>query len=211
MFSKKFVDLLQSQNITAYKVAKDTGISQGLMNEYKSGKKNPTIQNLKKISDYLGVPVGYFLGEDTTQGMINYELFPVKAAIFSPIKSGDITKEDFCRQVGISDYTLYQWRNNGSTSYLDKLPEIAGALGVSVDKLLGKSFSSDDQRNSYILSLKHFQSQADEAFPELFGSSKMTITVTAEEFSLIEAYRTKSDEIKAAARGLLGVTAVRKD
>lgn len=211
MFNENLRAMRVKRDFSQTEMAARLFISQQAYAKYELGTSSPNPETLAKIADILEVSVDYLLGKDTTQGMINYELFPVKAAIFSPIKSGDITKEDFCRQVGISDYTLYQWRNNGSTSYLDKLPEIAGALGVSVDKLLGKSFSSEDQRNSYILSLKHFQSQADEAFPELFGSSKMTITVTAEEFSLIEAYRTKSDEIKAAARGLLGVTAVGKD
>lgn len=62
MFTKRFVDILQINNVTAYKVAKGTGISQGLMNEYKNGVKLPTIQNLAKIADYLNVSVDYLLG-----------------------------------------------------------------------------------------------------------------------------------------------------
>ena len=62
MFTKRFVYILQINNITAYKIAKDTGISQGLMNEYKNGVKLPTIQNLIKIADYLNVSVDYLLG-----------------------------------------------------------------------------------------------------------------------------------------------------
>lgn len=62
MFTERFVNILQSNNITAYRIAKDTGISQGLMNEYKNGVKLPTIQNLLKIADYLDVSIDYFLG-----------------------------------------------------------------------------------------------------------------------------------------------------
>ena len=43
-------------------VAKMTGISQGTMNEYKNGKKLPTIPNLLKIADFLDVSVDYLLG-----------------------------------------------------------------------------------------------------------------------------------------------------
>lgn len=62
MFTARFVEYLQFKNITAYKVAKETGISQGLMNEYKNGIKLPTVQNLAKIADYLDCSVDYLLG-----------------------------------------------------------------------------------------------------------------------------------------------------
>ena len=62
MFTQFFVQTLQSRNITAYKLAKETGISQGLMNEYKNGVKLPTLQNIVKIADYLNVSVDYLLG-----------------------------------------------------------------------------------------------------------------------------------------------------
>ena len=62
MFTDVFVQLLQEKRITAYRIAKETGISQGLMNEYKSGKKSPNIQNLVKIADYLDCSIDYLLG-----------------------------------------------------------------------------------------------------------------------------------------------------
>lgn len=69
MFAENFITLLQIKKITAYKVAKDTGISQGLCNEYKNGIKTPTIENLIKIADYLDCSVDYLLGRvDTPNG-----------------------------------------------------------------------------------------------------------------------------------------------
>lgn len=62
MFKERFIQIIQSKNLTAYKVAKATGISQGLMNEYKNGIKLPTLQNLLKIADYLDCSVDYLLG-----------------------------------------------------------------------------------------------------------------------------------------------------
>lgn len=62
MFSQIFVDYLQSHNLTAYKVAKETGISQGLMGEYKRGEKLPEINNLIKIANYLDVSIDYLVG-----------------------------------------------------------------------------------------------------------------------------------------------------
>lgn len=62
MFKDRFVQYIQSKRVTAYRVAKETGISQGLMNEYKNGVKLPTVQNLIKIADYLDCSVDYLLG-----------------------------------------------------------------------------------------------------------------------------------------------------
>lgn len=62
MFNNNFVQILQERNITAYKVSKETGISQGRMNEYKSGKTMPTVENLVKIADYLECSIDYLLG-----------------------------------------------------------------------------------------------------------------------------------------------------
>lgn len=62
MFTEKFRHILQETNTTAYKVAKETGISQGLMAEYNRGEKIPTVNNLVKIADYLNVSIDYLLG-----------------------------------------------------------------------------------------------------------------------------------------------------
>jgi transcriptional regulator with XRE-family HTH domain len=62
MFKDIFVELLQKKQLTVYRIAKDTSISQGLMNEYKTGIKRPTIDNLMKIADYLDVSTDYLLG-----------------------------------------------------------------------------------------------------------------------------------------------------
>lgn len=62
MFNYIFVEILQTKKLTAYRVAKETNISQGLMNEYKNGIKVPTIENLIKIADYLDVSIDYLVG-----------------------------------------------------------------------------------------------------------------------------------------------------
>ncbi|MCI8388123.1 MAG: helix-turn-helix transcriptional regulator [Clostridiales bacterium] len=62
MFTEKFIELMQIKSLTSYRIAKETGISQGLMNEYKNGKKLPTLQNVTKIADYLNCSVDYLLG-----------------------------------------------------------------------------------------------------------------------------------------------------
>ncbi len=62
MFTDRFRYILQCKNLTAYRIAKETGISQGLMAEYNRGEKIPTVNNLIKIADYLDCSVDYLLG-----------------------------------------------------------------------------------------------------------------------------------------------------
>lgn len=71
MFTDIFVEILQEKGVTPYQVAKNTGISQGLMGEYKKGIKMPTISNLIKIADYLDCSVDYLLGRSDNPNMVN--------------------------------------------------------------------------------------------------------------------------------------------
>lgn len=61
-----FERLLDKNGITAYRVSKDTGITQTLLSNWKTGKSVPNLQNLKKIADYFGVTVDYLMtGEES--------------------------------------------------------------------------------------------------------------------------------------------------
>lgn len=71
MFVERFKTLLEKNVVTAYKVAKDTNISQGLMGEYQKGIKTPSSQNIIKIADYFGCSVDYLLGRTDSPTAIN--------------------------------------------------------------------------------------------------------------------------------------------
>lgn len=58
---EKFKALLDERGITAYRVAKDTGLSSVVFTDWKNGKSNPKVDKLKKIADYFGVTIEYFL------------------------------------------------------------------------------------------------------------------------------------------------------
>ena len=62
---KKFADLLEKCNETAYSVSKDTGISQSIFSEWKSGRiKMLGADKLKILANYFGVSIEYFLEEE---------------------------------------------------------------------------------------------------------------------------------------------------
>ena len=60
---KKFEALLEQNNITAYKVAKDTGISTATFSSWKNGLYTPKLEKLKILADYFKVPLEYFCEE----------------------------------------------------------------------------------------------------------------------------------------------------
>lgn len=56
-----FERLLLQNGITAYKVSKETGVTQTMLSNWKNGKSIPNATNLKKIADYFGVTVDYLM------------------------------------------------------------------------------------------------------------------------------------------------------
>lgn len=64
MFGDIFVSLLKMKNCTAADVARGTGISNGLLGDYKYNRKKPSQENLNKLANFFGVSVDYLLGRD---------------------------------------------------------------------------------------------------------------------------------------------------
>lgn len=58
---QKFEQLAHERNVTPYRVAKDTGLSPMVFSDWKTGKSKPKADKLKKIADYFGVTIEYFL------------------------------------------------------------------------------------------------------------------------------------------------------
>lgn len=56
-----FVQLLQKYGVTPYKVAKETGVSQSSLTDWKKGRSTPKSDTMKKIADYFGVTIEYLM------------------------------------------------------------------------------------------------------------------------------------------------------
>lgn len=68
-----FEQLLQSFGVTAYKVAKETGVTQSTLSDWKRGRSTPKADNMKKIADYFNVSVDYLMtGEEKEGGEVYY-------------------------------------------------------------------------------------------------------------------------------------------
>lgn len=58
---RKFEKLLAERNLTAYKVAQDTGVATATLTAWKKGKYKPKVDKLLTLAKYFDVPLEYFL------------------------------------------------------------------------------------------------------------------------------------------------------
>ncbi len=64
---ERFVQLLQENGITAYRVSKETGVTQTTLSDWKNGRAIPRITTLQKIADYFNVSIDWLCGNDDTR------------------------------------------------------------------------------------------------------------------------------------------------
>lgn len=63
-FQQSLKRIMESHNISAYKLSKETGISDSLIGYYINGKSNPSEKNLRKLSEFFNVSVDQLLGNE---------------------------------------------------------------------------------------------------------------------------------------------------
>ncbi len=63
-----FEKLLKEHGITAYRVAKETGVTTATLTSWKQGKYTPKPEKMQKIADYFGVSLTYLMtGKEETE------------------------------------------------------------------------------------------------------------------------------------------------
>lgn len=63
-----FERLLNERGITAYRVAKETGVTTATLTNWKAGRYTPKADKLQKIADYFGVTIEYLMtGENSSE------------------------------------------------------------------------------------------------------------------------------------------------
>ena len=67
LFKDIFRQLLHDNSTNAYKVSKDTGISEALISYWKNGKQLPKYDSLNLLCDYFNVSADYLLGRTDEQ------------------------------------------------------------------------------------------------------------------------------------------------
>ena len=60
---EKYTKLRDARGVTDYAISKATGIDNATFSNWKAGRYQPKLDKLKKIADYFGVSLDYFVGE----------------------------------------------------------------------------------------------------------------------------------------------------
>ena len=88
--------LCQERGIRPGRLCADLGISRGLMTDLKMGrKKGVNAETARKIADYLGVSVGYLLGQDTPRDVLD----EVDVAFYGDFKELDEQEKNAVRDM----------------------------------------------------------------------------------------------------------------
>ena len=61
-FAQRLAEIIEERGLTLYRVSKGTGISGSLLGYYRSGRSDPSSENLIKLADYFNLSVDYLLG-----------------------------------------------------------------------------------------------------------------------------------------------------
>ena len=109
MFKAIFVNLLQAQNITAYKLSKETGIAEGSISRWRNSGELPSAENLVKIADYFGVSIDYLLGrteERTVGGASDRPSGPPKPPDII-LASGSPRRRELLQMLGVKNLFIF--------------------------------------------------------------------------------------------------------
>ncbi len=115
MFTERFNELLKSRGINAVTLAKEIGVPKSIVYEWRSGTRDPSLENMLRIADYFGVSLEYLTGREDEETDIEKELLVLLRA------ARDISVEDHDALVNSfkSNLNIYLRRNDRSKKETD--------------------------------------------------------------------------------------------
>lgn len=128
-FCEKVMELIEQKGISQRKMLLDLGMNTNSFVNWQKRGTLPTAKNIKKISDYFGVPIEYFINEDNKP---NYNILN---NILSVMKYKKISQKQVLDELGLSSSAFADWKNGKTASFFRYLPQIAEILGVSEEYL----------------------------------------------------------------------------
>lgn len=172
---ERFMQLLQANNITPYRVSKETGVTQTTLSDWKTGRATPKTATLQKIADYFNVSLDWLTGED-----IEFDVNPrecedaaeIKCPIcgydyvhfqktigvnFNNEKSSGIAIKFRCEEGHDFYYVFESYKGNTYAIQTDDSTIVAKPINepiyenapVSLDKLWGKDQHEDEYIKKY--------------------------------------------------------------
>lgn len=84
--------------------------------------------------------------------------------IMSSMKKKNLSQKQLCDKLGLSKSSFSEWKSGKTTSYMQRLPEIASILGVPISQLV-----SSDKENTGLPSGKNERQARIDIAIDLFG------------------------------------------
>ena len=90
-----FQKLLKEHGVTAYRVAKETGVTTATLTSWKQGKYTPKPEKMQKIADYFGVSLTYLMRRPKKSRSLNQRIKRISMKSL-PIPSNFSSKTGLC-------------------------------------------------------------------------------------------------------------------
>lgn len=69
-FTQVLNELMESRNLSSYRLAKESGIPEGMVGFWRRGERIPSAENLIKLADYFNVSLDYLVGRSDDRGTV---------------------------------------------------------------------------------------------------------------------------------------------
>ena len=149
---ERFALLLAENNVTPYRVSKDTGIATATLSDWKNGRSTPKNDKLQKIADYFNVSLDWLTGNSdyrNVQDLIKSESNDNGYLAFSKrLNERGVTAYKVSKETGVTQSTLSDWKRGRSTPKTDNMKKIADYFGVSIDYLMTGKESNDENTST---------------------------------------------------------------
>lgn len=135
---KNYEALLAKTHKTNYGVAKDTGVSQSVLSQWKNEKTVPSIGTLRKIANYFGVTVDYLIGDEgETPAVVRTEISSEQYEKYVRLRDiQGVTDAQVADATGIGRSTFSDWKSGRCAPKAGKLLRIADYFDVSIEYFL---------------------------------------------------------------------------
>lgn len=149
---ERFALLLAENNVTPYRVSKDTGIATATLSDWKNGRSTPKNDKLQKIADYFNVSLDWLTGNSdyrNVQDLIKSESNDNGYLAFSKLlNERGVTAYKVSKETGVTQSTLSDWKRGRNTPKTDNMKKIADYFGVSIDYLMTGKESNDENTST---------------------------------------------------------------
>ena len=153
---KTISKLRSDKGLNQRDLAKLLGVSNGAIGMWETGKRQPDLDTIKKLSAVFGVTTDYLIGNSKNAiDYANYQMDTPEFALDFKMRIRDLLAEQKISEEEFAEKTGFNYEEKDSYLYGNQIPsiedliKIAGALNVSTDYLLNvtkrKRISADEE------------------------------------------------------------------